>query len=142
MLAVGGGPGCPVRNTVFPEVFALFGPTGSGKSVVAEALADRLDTEVVSADALDPVHGVAGAQELSELRAQRRRQVASPGVHVLSQQRDLLDAVAREPLNLGNDVAGAPALLAAAHGGNDAVRALRVAPHRHLHPRLEAAFPM
>ncbi len=34
------------------EVVAVFGPTASGKSAVAEALADRLGTEVVSADAL------------------------------------------------------------------------------------------
>jgi tRNA dimethylallyltransferase len=37
---------------VFPEVIAIFGPTASGKSDVAETLADRLGTEVVSADAL------------------------------------------------------------------------------------------
>jgi len=35
-----------------PEVVAVFGPTASGKSGVAEALAARLGTEVVSADAL------------------------------------------------------------------------------------------
>lgn len=34
------------------DVIAVFGPTASGKSAVAEALADRLGTEVVSADAL------------------------------------------------------------------------------------------
>ena len=34
------------------DVIAVFGPTASGKSAVAEAVADRLDTEVVSADAL------------------------------------------------------------------------------------------
>ena len=34
------------------EVIAVFGPTATGKSAVAEALADRLRTEVVSADAL------------------------------------------------------------------------------------------
>src|SRR5262249_20633981 len=34
------------------EVFAVMGPTASGKSAVADALADRLGTEVVSADAL------------------------------------------------------------------------------------------
>jgi tRNA dimethylallyltransferase len=58
MLAVGGGPGCPVRMSVFPEVFAVFGPTASGKSAVAEALADRLETEVVSADALQVYRGL------------------------------------------------------------------------------------
>ena len=34
------------------EVVAIFGPTASGKSAVAEAVADRLGTEVVSADAM------------------------------------------------------------------------------------------
>lgn len=34
------------------EVVAIFGPTASGKSAIAEALADRLSTEVVSADAM------------------------------------------------------------------------------------------
>jgi tRNA dimethylallyltransferase len=34
------------------EVIAVFGPTASGKSAVAEELADRLGTEVVSADAM------------------------------------------------------------------------------------------
>ena len=39
--------------------------------------------------------------------------------------------------HLGDDLAGPAALLAAAHGRDDAVRALRVAAHRDLHPRLE-----
>jgi tRNA dimethylallyltransferase len=34
-----------------PEVIAVFGPTASGKTAVADVLADRLATEVVSADA-------------------------------------------------------------------------------------------
>ena len=58
MLAVGGGPGCPRESPVFPEVIAIFGPTASGKSDVAEALADRLGTEVVSADALQVYRGL------------------------------------------------------------------------------------
>ena len=41
-----------------PEVFAVFGPTASGKSAVAEALAGRLATEVVSADALQVYRGL------------------------------------------------------------------------------------
>jgi tRNA dimethylallyltransferase len=40
------------------EVLALFGPTASGKSAVAEALARRLGTEVVSADAMQVYRGV------------------------------------------------------------------------------------
>ena len=43
---------------VTPEVFAVFGPTASGKSAVAEALAERLGTEVVSADALQVYRGL------------------------------------------------------------------------------------
>jgi tRNA dimethylallyltransferase len=41
-----------------PEVFAIFGPTASGKSAVAELLAGRLGTEVVSADALQVYRGL------------------------------------------------------------------------------------
>lgn len=41
-----------------PEVIAIFGPTASGKSAVAEALATRLRTEVVSADALQVYRGL------------------------------------------------------------------------------------
>jgi len=37
---------------------AVFGPTASGKSAVADALADRLDTEVVSADAMQVYRGL------------------------------------------------------------------------------------
>ncbi|HEX5582708.1 tRNA (adenosine(37)-N6)-dimethylallyltransferase MiaA [Gaiella sp.] len=40
------------------EVIAIFGPTASGKSVVAETVATRLDTEVVSADALQVYRGL------------------------------------------------------------------------------------
>lgn len=39
-------------------VVAVFGPTGSGKSEVAEAVADHLLTEVVSADALQAYRGL------------------------------------------------------------------------------------
>ena len=42
--------------------------------------------------------------------------------------------------HLGDDVAGPAALLAAADGRDDAVRADRVAAHRHLNPRLERAL--
>jgi tRNA dimethylallyltransferase len=43
---------------VNPEVFAVFGPTASGKSAVAEGLAERLSTEVVSADAMQVYRGL------------------------------------------------------------------------------------
>jgi tRNA dimethylallyltransferase len=40
------------------EVVAIFGPTASGKSAVAEAVADRLGTEVVSTDAMQVYRGL------------------------------------------------------------------------------------
>jgi tRNA dimethylallyltransferase len=40
------------------EVVAIFGPTASGKSAVAEVLADTLGTEVVSADAMQVYRGL------------------------------------------------------------------------------------
>ena len=44
--------------TTLPEVIAVFGPTACGKSAVAEVLAVRLGTEVVSADALQVYRGL------------------------------------------------------------------------------------
>jgi tRNA dimethylallyltransferase len=41
-----------------PEVIAVFGPTASGKTAVAEELADRLGTELVSADAMQVYRGL------------------------------------------------------------------------------------
>ena len=40
------------------EVIAIFGPTASGKTAVAEAAADALGTEVVSADAMQVYRGL------------------------------------------------------------------------------------
>ena len=40
------------------RVVAIFGPTASGKSAVAEQVADRLGTEVVSADAMQAYSGL------------------------------------------------------------------------------------
>jgi tRNA dimethylallyltransferase len=45
-------------TAVTPVVTAVFGPTASGKSAIAEALAARLGTEVVSADALQVYRGL------------------------------------------------------------------------------------
>jgi tRNA dimethylallyltransferase len=45
--------------TLFPQsVIALFGPTASGKTAVAEALADRIPAEIVSADAMQVYRGL------------------------------------------------------------------------------------
>ena len=41
-----------------PQVVAIFGPTASGKTDVAEALADRIPAELVSADAMQVYRGV------------------------------------------------------------------------------------
>ena len=41
-----------------PRVTAIFGPTASGKSAVAEALADRIPARLVSADAMQVYRGV------------------------------------------------------------------------------------
>jgi tRNA dimethylallyltransferase len=43
---------------VSPDVVAIFGPTASGKSAVAEALADRIPARLVSADAMQVYRGV------------------------------------------------------------------------------------
>ena len=42
----------------FPPVLAIFGPTASGKTAVAEALADAIPAEVVSADAMQVYRGL------------------------------------------------------------------------------------
>ena len=41
-----------------PQVLALFGPTASGKSAVAEAIADEIPAEVVSADSMQVYRGL------------------------------------------------------------------------------------
>ena len=93
------------------------------------------------ADPVDAVHSVQRAQKLAELRRELGGEVAAPGVHVLAEERHLADAVARERGDLRDDVARPSALLPAAHRGDDAVGALRVAAHRDLHPRLKASLP-
>ena len=100
--------------------------------------AEVLRVRAREADALDAVDGVARAQQLAELGVDVRQEVAAPRVDVLAEQRQLAHALLRELRHLGEDVAGPAADLAAAHGGDDAVRARRVAAHRDLHPRLEA----
>ena len=41
-----------------PSVIAIFGPTASGKTAVAEAIAERIPAEVVSADAMQVYRGL------------------------------------------------------------------------------------
>jgi tRNA dimethylallyltransferase len=52
-----------------PEVIAVFGPTASGKTPVAEELAARLGTELVSADALQVYRGLPILTNQSDRRA-------------------------------------------------------------------------
>ena len=57
----GPGPGQEAEPTDSQgpvEVIAIFGPTASGKTAVAEAVADGLGTEVVSADAMQVYRGL------------------------------------------------------------------------------------
>lgn len=53
------GWGAPqAMTTLGYEVIAIFGPTASGKSAIAQELATRVGTEVVSADALQVYEGI------------------------------------------------------------------------------------
>ena len=66
----------------FPEVLvvAIFGPTASGKTAVAEAVAGRLDGEVVSADSMQAYAG------LPILTAQPERPTRLVGIWPLSHE--------------------------------------------------------
>jgi tRNA dimethylallyltransferase len=60
-LEAEGGPRRPravTDSSAAPLVIAIFGPTASGKSAVADALADRLSAELVSADAMQAYRGL------------------------------------------------------------------------------------
>src|SRR5919204_4813391 len=61
-------------------VLALFGPTASGKTAVAEALADRTGGEVVSADSMQAYRG------LPILTAQPERPTRLVGIWPLSRE--------------------------------------------------------
>ncbi len=100
-------------------------------------LAEVLRMRAREADALDPLDSVAGAEQLAELGRDLGDEVTTPRVDVLAEQRHLAHAGVGKALHLGQDLAGASALLAAADGRHDAVRALGVAAHGDLHPRLE-----
>ena len=64
-----------------PElVVAIFGPTASGKTAVAEAVADRLGGEVVSADSMQAYQG------LPILTAQPERPTKLVGMWPLSHE--------------------------------------------------------
>jgi tRNA dimethylallyltransferase len=63
-----------------PGVLAIFGPTASGKTAVAEAVADRLGGEVVSADSMQAYRG------LPILTAQPERLTRLVGIWPLSHE--------------------------------------------------------
>jgi tRNA dimethylallyltransferase len=66
------------RGSRPPSVLAIFGPTASGKTAVAEAVADRLGGDVVSADSMQAYEG------LPILTAQPERPTRLVGVWPLS----------------------------------------------------------
>ena len=63
-----------------PSVVAIFGPTASGKTAVAEAVADRIGGEVVSADSMQAYRG------LPILTAQPERPTRLVGIWPLSHE--------------------------------------------------------
>jgi tRNA dimethylallyltransferase len=75
-------PGLPAPARIIPrrEVVAVFGPTASGKTAVAEAVADRLGGEVVSADSMQAYAG------LPILTAQPERPTRLVGIWPLSHE--------------------------------------------------------
>ena len=117
--------------------------------VLAERLAFRVGQDHVLAhvlgvrarvaDALDALDGVHPAQELGERQPILSAEVAPVGVHVLAKERDLADAVAGKPLDLGQQLRRRARLLATPSRRHDAVRADAVAPLRDLEPCLELA---
>jgi tRNA dimethylallyltransferase len=72
--------GSPAPPGSAPRVVAIFGPTASGKTAVAEAVADRLGGEVVSADSMQAYRG------LPILTAQPRRPTRLVGIWPLAHE--------------------------------------------------------
>jgi len=72
--------GSPVLQSALRSVVAIFGPTASGKTAVAEAVAERLGGEVVSADSMQAYQG------LPILTAQPERPTRLVGIWSLSHQ--------------------------------------------------------
>jgi tRNA dimethylallyltransferase len=75
-------PGLPAPARIIPrvDVVAVFGPTASGKTAVAEAVADRLGGEVVAADSMQAYAG------LPVLTAQPERPTRLVGIWPLSHE--------------------------------------------------------
>ncbi len=103
------------------------------------------------ADAADARHRAHLAQQFGEQRTQpglvvallarRQLQVASVAVHVLAEQRHLRDPVGGELAHLGHHVVERPTDLGAAHGGDDAERAVVVAADLDGDPRVVRRLP-
>jgi len=72
--------GNPDQPSPLPDVVAIFGPTASGKTAVAERVADRLGGEVVSADSMQAYEG------LPILTAQPERPTRLVGIWPLSHE--------------------------------------------------------
>jgi tRNA dimethylallyltransferase len=72
--------GSPVLQSALPSIVAIFGPTASGKTAVAEAVAERLGGEVVSADSMQVYEG------LPILTAQPARPTRLVGIWSLSHE--------------------------------------------------------
>ncbi|HEX7144856.1 MAG TPA: tRNA (adenosine(37)-N6)-dimethylallyltransferase MiaA [Gaiellaceae bacterium] len=72
--------GSPVLQSALRSVVAIFGPTASGKTAVAEAVAERLGGEVVSADSMQAYQG------LPILTAQPERPTRLVGIWSLSHE--------------------------------------------------------
>ena len=70
--------GSPAQRSAPPSVVAIFGPTASGKTAVAEAVAAQLGGEVVSADSMQVYRG------LPILTAQPERPTRLVGIWPLS----------------------------------------------------------
>ena len=128
------------RRTGLKRQMHVLAHRGALRHGCDHGLAEVLRVRAREAHALDPLDRIAGSKQFAELGLELRAQITSPRVDVLPEERDLLDAVSGKALDLGDDLSRATALLASAHRRDDAVRALRVAAHRDLHPRLERAF--
>ncbi len=69
-------------------------------------------------------------------------QIIAVGIHILSEQRDLLDAVLHEPLTFLQNIPGIPGFFPTAYIGYDAVGAEVVAAIADVHRSLEAELPL
>jgi tRNA dimethylallyltransferase len=102
-----------VRGGASPrlEVLAIFGSTASGKTAVAEALADRLSAEVISADSMQVYRG------LPILTNQPERPTRLVGVWPLAHEGSVAEYQRLARAAIDDDVAaGKPAVVAGGTG--------------------------